>query len=57
VSQQAHKSFLFDTRLPGNANTGHAFTDDAATKGKIGRALTPDERMAIIEYLKVLTSL
>jgi hypothetical protein len=57
VSQQSHKSFLFDTRLPGNTNTGHAFTDDASTKGKIGRALSPDERMAIIEYLKSLTSL
>jgi mono/diheme cytochrome c family protein len=57
VSQQSHKSFLFDTRLSGNTNTGHAFTDDATTKGKIGRALSPDERMAIIEYLKSLTSL
>ncbi|MFN5374893.1 MAG: di-heme-cytochrome C peroxidase [Chitinophagaceae bacterium] len=57
VSQQSHKSFLFDTRLPGNTNTGHAFTDDASTKGKIGRALSPDERMAIIEYLKSLTSI
>ena len=57
VSQQGPKSFLFDTRLSGNANTGHAFTDDASTRGKIGRALTPDERMAIIEYLKTLTSI
>jgi hypothetical protein len=29
----------------------------ASTKGKIGRALTPDERMAIIEYLKALPSM
>ena len=56
VSQQGPKSFLFDTRLPGNANTGHAFTDDVSTQGKIGRALSPDERMAIIEYLKGLSS-
>ena len=57
VSQQGPKSFLFDTRLPGNANTGHAFTDDASTKGKIGRALSHDERMAIIEYLKAMPSM
>jgi mono/diheme cytochrome c family protein len=57
VSQQTHKSFLFDTRLPGNANTGHAFTDEASIKGKIGRALTHEARMAIIEYLKALPSM
>ena len=57
VSQQAPKSFLFDTRLSGNANTGHAFTNDPKTLGKIGRALSHNERMEIIEYLKVLPSM
>jgi cytochrome c peroxidase len=48
--------FLFDTTIRGNANTGHEFNDKpAGTKGKIGkRTLVPDERKAIIEYLKTL---
>ena len=46
--------FLFDTSLRGNHNTGHEFSDDAKKPGVIGRALTPDERRAIIEYLKTL---
>jgi hypothetical protein len=45
-------AFLFDTTLPGNANTGHQFRDDGGP-GVIGRGLTDDERWAIIEYLKV----
>lgn len=57
VSKQAPKSFLFDTRLPANSNAGHAFTDDPKTVGKIGRKLSPDERLQIIEYLKVITSM
>lgn len=56
-SKQAPKSFLFDTRLSGNLNTGHAFTNDAKTTGKIGRELSQDERFQIIEYLKVITSM
>jgi cytochrome c5 len=46
-------AFLFDTSLPGNANTGHQFRDDGGV-GVIGRALSDDERFALIEYLKVL---
>jgi hypothetical protein len=59
--------FWFDTSIPGNHNTGHAFAADAATwkkhledpkanplpKGVIGPEFTDDERFAIIEYLKV----
>ena len=54
--------FWFDTRLPGNANVGHEFragyvpgkTDaDDPQYGVIGPALSPDERRAIVEYLKV----
>ncbi len=44
---------LFDTSLPGNANTGHQFRNDGGA-GVIGRGLTEDERYAIIEYLKVM---
>ncbi len=52
----------FDTRLPGNANVGHEFragympgkTDaDDPQYGVIGPALSPDERRAIVEYLKI----
>ncbi len=57
VSKQAPKSFLFDTRLAGNSNAGHAFTNDTKTKGKIGRTLSHEERLEIIEYLKVLSSI
>jgi endo-cleaving rubber dioxygenase len=38
------KRLVYDTRIVGNANTGHEFTD----------ALTEQERRAIIEYLKTL---
>ena len=48
--------FFFDTRLRGNSNEGHEFNDKPEhTKGKVGkRILVPDERKAIIEYLKTL---
>lgn len=56
--------WLFDTSKDGNANTGHEFAEgfdmDRVKRGEpqvrpglIGPALTHDERMAIIEYLKV----
>jgi hypothetical protein len=45
--------FTFDTSLPGNRNTGHEFNDTGVGRnGVIGRKLTPDERYAIIEFLK-----
>ncbi|MDQ0505921.1 di-heme-cytochrome C peroxidase [Xanthobacter agilis] len=40
--------FLFDTTLPGNSNSGHAFPDPSVAQ------LSPSDRYAIIEYLKVL---
>jgi hypothetical protein len=46
--------FEFDTSIRGNHNTGHEFSDDAEKPGVIGAALTPDERRALIEYLKKL---
>lgn len=47
--------FLFDTSIRGNANAGHEFNDKPeGTRGRIGRKLEPDERKAIIEYLKTL---
>ncbi|MCY1215718.1 hypothetical protein D9M69_168650 [compost metagenome] len=47
-------SFLLDTRIKGNGNGGHEFRDGCRKDGVIGRALSPDERLALIEYLKVL---
>ena len=46
--------FEFDTTIKGNSNSGHEFNDDRTRKGVIGRLLTPDERRALIEYLKTL---
>lgn len=46
--------FTLDTTLRGNANTGHEFADRPGAPGVIGRLLTPDERMDLVEYLKTL---
>lgn len=50
--------FEFDTSRRGNYNTGHLF-DDAPADGKpmpgrIGPKLSPDDRRALIEFLKTL---
>ena len=44
----------FRTDLPGNSNAGHEFNDGPKGKGVIGRKLSEEERMQIIEYLKTL---
>jgi hypothetical protein len=44
----------FDASKPGNSNAGHEFNDGPHVKGVIGPLLSPDDRMAIIEYLKSL---
>ena len=46
--------FLIDTSIPGNFNTGHVFDDMPGAPGVIGPRLSSAERMAIIEYMKVL---
>jgi hypothetical protein len=46
--------FEMDTTIRGNYNKGHEFSDASGKAGVIGRALTPDERKALIEYLKSL---
>ena len=53
VTTKTPGAFLFKTTVKGNANTGHQFRDDGGP-GVIGRALSDDERWAIIEYLKVM---
>ncbi len=46
--------FLLDTTKPGNSNKGHEFRDGPRGDGVIGRSLQPEEREALIEYLKSL---
>jgi hypothetical protein len=45
--------FKFDTSIRGNHNTGHEFSDDKKP-GVIGRFLKPDERRALVEFLKTM---
>jgi hypothetical protein len=44
-----------DTRVSGNSNAGHWFTNDTSRPGRIGRAFSDQEKFAIIEYLKAAT--
>lgn len=50
--------FEFDTSIRGNSNRGHEFRKefrkDKEITGVIGPALLPEERKALIEYLKTL---
>jgi len=46
--------FVFDTRITGNHNSGHEFRAGQRGNGVIGRLLQPQERWALLEYLKVL---
>jgi len=51
----------FDTSLPGNSNKGHEFNngyvkwtpENPPTNGIVGPLLAPEDRLAIIEHLKV----
>ena len=53
VTGELPSGFEYDTSIRGNLNTGHEFSDEKKP-GVIGRALSPDERRALIEYLKTL---
>jgi len=46
--------YFYDTNKPGNSNHGHEFKDGPTGNGVVGPALSPDDRYAIIEYLKSL---
>lgn len=54
VTDRFAGGFLFDTRITGNGNRGHEFRDGCRSEGVIGRYLEPEERYALIEYLKVM---
>ncbi|WP_223544243.1 di-heme-cytochrome C peroxidase [Pseudomonas sp. A-B-19] len=47
-------AFVFDTKITGNHNSGHEFRTGKLGNGVIGRGLQPQERWALLEYLKVL---
>lgn len=47
-------TFRLDTSIPGNLNTGHEFKNGPSGNGVIGRALSHQERMDLIEFLKSL---
>jgi hypothetical protein len=53
-SEEFTGGFLFDTSISGNSNRGHEFREGCRQDGVIGRALQPEERWALLEYLKVL---
>jgi hypothetical protein len=44
--------FKLDTALRGNRNTGHEFNDGRHENGIIGPKLSPEERRALVEFLK-----
>jgi len=51
-TEEVPGSFEVDTSIKGNLNTGHEFDDNPKKPGVIGRRLNPDERRALVEYLK-----
>jgi hypothetical protein len=52
-TEKVSGGFRLDTSIRGNSNSGHEFNNGSG-KGIIGPLLTPDERRALIEYLKTL---
>ncbi len=52
-TEYSEGSFLHDTSIDGNRNIGHLFTD-VNMPGRIGELLSENERMDLIEYIKVL---
>ncbi|TWC28976.1 hypothetical protein FBY03_13218 [Pseudomonas sp. SJZ079] len=56
-TEQFPGGFLFDTTITGNSNRGHEFRAGCRDEGVIGRALQPEERWALVEYLKMLGNL
>lgn len=59
VDEKLTGGFVMDTSLSGNHNTGHEFRKSDVPVGKwsrgvLGRELTHEERLDLIEYLKTL---
>ena len=49
-------TFLYNTLLIGNANTGHSFEDGPRGNGVIGRKLSEEDRWDLVEYMKSIPS-
>ena len=54
VSSEFPGATRYNTAITGNSNSGHEFVDNVTRPGVIGRFIKHDERMAILEYLKIL---
>jgi mono/diheme cytochrome c family protein len=54
VTGRFRGGFRYDTSAEGNSNGGHLFEGGEPGNGVIGPLLTPDDRRAIIEFLKTL---
>ena len=54
VATRLRGGFEVDTSAVGSSNAGHEFSEGPLGAGRIGRALTDEERWAIVEYLKTL---
>ena len=61
LGEAAEGGILLDTRIKGNYNTGHEFREGyvpykeggPSQRGIIGPPLSHDQRMELIEYLKI----
>jgi hypothetical protein len=53
VSDHTEGAFKFDTTIKGNFNSGHLFTD-LDQPGRIGKRFSESDKMALLEYLKVM---
>lgn len=57
TNEAVEGAFKYDTTQKGNSNRGHEFRDaPAGTDGVIGPYLSKEDRLDIIEYMKVLRS-
>jgi hypothetical protein len=53
-SEKLDGGFEMDTTIRSNSNAGHEFKEGPLGNGIIGRFLKPDERRALVEFLKTL---
>ena len=56
LNSSGYEGFTFDTSFPGNSNAGHEYASGhtAQTTGEILPALTKEQRLDLLEYLKTL---
>ena len=53
ITHKTAGSFLHDTSIAGNHNTGHLFTDENVP-GRIGGLFTENQKLDLLEYIKVM---